>query len=152
MKEKKQVITPELHDRAVQKIAELMFTFPGQEFTPGVFHPSWVTFTNAPERKMPVKHRWMGDLYPDIVIADTEACNRPMVICEVATEDELAYEEGIQAKYKPDMDECSIFHLYVPEGSACAAADLILDYRYAIPTALYTYGFDEKGEIRVTPV
>ena len=145
-------ITPELHDKAVQQIAEMMFTFPNAEFTPGVFHPSWVTYTNVPKRQMPVPHHWMDDLYPDIVIVDAERCNVPRVIAEVETEDTISLEKAIQPKWKPDMDECSILYVFVPEGCARRTAKMLLDYKVCFPTALYTYGFNEDGTVRVTPV
>jgi len=145
-------LNQELHDKAVQKIAEEQFTFPGSEFTPGVFHPTWVTYTNVPKRQMPVEHRWMGTLYPDIVIVDTARSNVPMVVAEVETKDSLTLEKAIQPKWKPDMDECSILYLFVPEGCARHAATMLLDYKVCFPTALYTYGFDDGGNLRLTPV
>ena len=145
-------ITQEMHDKAVQQIAEIMFSFPGSEFTPGLFHPSWKTFTNVPKRTMPVPHHWMDDLYPDIVIADIERCNIPRIIAEVATEEELSLEAGIQPKWKPDMDECSVLYIFIPEGTARKTAKMILDYKVFLPTALYTYGFNDDGMVRVTPM
>jgi len=145
-------ITKEMHDDAVLQIAEMMFSFPGGEFTPGVFHPGWVTYTNVPEKKMAVPHHWMDDLYPDIVIVDTERSNIPRVIAEVETEDSLGLEVAIQPKWKPDMDECSILYLFVPEGCARKTAKMLLDYKACFPTALYTFGFNDDGTIRVTPV
>ena len=142
----------ELHDKAVMQIAELMFTFPNGEFTPGVFHPSWITHTNVPEQKMPVLHRWMGELYPDIVIVDTERANVPMVIAEVETKETLSLEQAIQPKWKPDMDECSMLYLFVPEGCARDAALMLLDFKVCFPTALYTYGTSDGQTIHVTPV
>ena len=145
-------VTQEMHDKAVQHIAETTFNFPGGEFTPGVFHPNWVTYTNVPMQQMPVPHHWMEDLYPDVVIVDTERCNIPRVIAEVETEDTLSLENAIQGKWKPDMDECSLLYLFVPEGSARKAARMLLDYKLCFPTALYTYGFNDDGTVRVTPV
>ena len=145
-------INQELHDKAVQQIAKLMFTFQGAEFTPGVFHPSWVTYTNVPERQMPVPHRWLDDLYPDIVIVDTERCNIPKVIAEVETEDSISLEGAIQPKWKPDMDECFTLYLFVPEGCARDTARMILDYKVCFPTSLYTYSFSDGGTVRLTPV
>lgn len=142
----------ELHDIAVQKIAEMQFTFPNGEFTPAVFHPTWVTCTNVPKKQMPVPHHWMEDLYPDIVIVDTARCNIPRIIAEVETQDDLTFEKAVQSKWKPDLDECSILYLFVPEGTARDAAGMLLDYRLCFPTAIYTYGFDEAGNVRITPV
>ena len=142
----------ELHAEAVQKIAEELFTFPDSQVTPGVFHPTWVTYTNAPKQQMPIQHRWMGELHPDIVIVDTAQSNRPMLIAEVATKEDLTMEKALQARWKPDMDECSIFYVIVPEGCARQASNMILDTKLCYPTALFTYGFDDDGNLRLTPV
>ena len=101
---------------------------------------------------MPVPHRWLDDLYPDIVIVDTERCNVPRVIAEVEAEDSISLEKAIQPKWKPDMDECSILYIFVPEGYARRTAKMLLDYKVCFPTALYTYGFHSDGTVRVTPV
>ncbi len=141
-----------VHDQAVSKIAELLFTFPGQEFTPAVFHPSWVTYTNAPEHKMPVPHHWAGELYPDIVVVDSARSNVPVIIGEVETKDTLFLEEAFQLKWKPDKDECSVLYVFVPAGTARDVANLILDYKFCFPTAMYTYDLDDKGNLKLTPV
>ncbi len=151
----------ELHDRAVQKIAEWLFSFPGSEFTPGSFHPTWVTYTNVPKQLMPIPMSLgaitvgrftMGELYPDIVIVDSTRGNMPMVIAEVETKDTLTYEKAFTLKWKPDMDECARLYVFVPEGCGRDAAIMILDYKVRFPTALYTYGFDDAGNLRLTPV
>ncbi|MBI2869039.1 MAG: hypothetical protein HYX96_04350 [Chloroflexi bacterium] len=142
----------ELHDIAVQKIAGDLFTFPGAEFTPGFFHPAWITYTNVPARQMPVEHKWEGKIYPDLVIADTARGNVPVVIGEVETRESLNLEESIQMKWRPDMDECAILYVFVPEGCGRDAAVMVLDARVIFPTALFTYGFDDAGNLRLTPV
>ena len=55
-------------------------------------------------------------------------------------------------KWRPNQDECRALYVFVPEGHALRAADLILEYRIAFPSATFTYGFDEKGEVRLTLV
>ena len=141
-----------LHDRAVQQIAEDLFTFPNSEFTPGVFYPTWVTYTNIPKRQMPVLHKWEGEIYPDIVIVDTARGNVPMVIGEVETKDSLNFEEAVQCRWRPDTDECSILYVFVPEGCGCDTAVMILNTKVCFPTALFTYGFDNAGNLRLTPI
>jgi hypothetical protein len=94
----------------------------------------------------------MGELYPDIVIVDTARSNIPMVVAEVETKDGLTLEKAVQLKWKPDMDESSILYVFVPEGCARDTAIMLLDYKVCFPTALYTYGFDNGGNLRLTPV
>lgn len=150
-KEMKMTVKQALHDKAVAEIAKQQFTFADGEFVPGVFHPTWVTYTNVPRGRMPVQHRYLSELYPDIVVVDTARCNVARLIAEVETEDTLTLETLAQ-KWRPDQDECRSLYVFVPERCALRAADLILDYRIAFPTALFTYGFDEKGELRLTLV
>ncbi|MFC2031876.1 hypothetical protein ACFLUS_00655 [Chloroflexota bacterium] len=145
-------MSKELHDKAVQKIAEELFTFENSEFAPGVFYPTWVTYTNAPKRQMSVKHKWLDDLYPDIVIVDAARGNVPMVIAEVETMEAMTLEKAIQPKWRPDMDECPVLYIFVPEGSAREACIMTLDYKICYPSAWYTYAFDDEGNLRLTPV
>ncbi len=141
----------ELHDRAIAGIIKQQFAFPNGEVVPGTFHPTWMAYSNSPKRQMPVQHRYMGDLYPDIVIADTARCNTPRLIAEVETEESLNL-DTMAKKWRPNQDECRALFIFVPEGHALRAADLILEYRIAFPSATFTYGFDEKGEVRLTLV
>ncbi|MBI2868547.1 MAG: hypothetical protein HYX96_01825 [Chloroflexi bacterium] len=140
-----------LHDIAVARIAEMLFTYPNGEFTPGLFHPSWITYTNVPKKQLPVPHHWMGELYPDIVIADKDRANVPMIIAEVETAEDLTLEGCLQSRWKPDKDECGVLYTFVPEGYAAAAARLVVSYKFVFPTAIWTYGVNEKGEVRITP-
>ena len=144
-------IRQELHDRAVAEIVKQQFAFPEGEFVPGVFHPTWAAYTNVPERRMPVEHKYLGKLYPDMVVVDTARCNMPRLVAEVETEDTLVL-DTLAKKWKPDQDECRTLYVFVPEGCALKAAALILEYRIALPTALFTYGFDQGGELRLTLV
>ena len=142
----------ELHDNAIQAIVKELFTFPGSQVAPGMFRETWVTYTNVPKRQMPVDHQFLGEIYPDIVIADTAKCNLPRLIAEVETEDTLTLEKAIQAKWSPDTTVCGIFYLFVPEGCARKAAAMILNYKICFPTALFTYAFDKGEQLRLTPV
>ncbi len=143
----------EKHDLAVSHIAREVFTFPGGELKPGVLRPTWRTYTNVPQRQMPIQHVWEGEFYPDIVIADTARCNTPMIVAEVEDEDSLT-EEVVVAKWRLDVGMCPIFYLFVPEGCAKKAANLCLDFRAVmhIPHGFYTYGFDKEWNFRLTPV
>lgn len=141
----------ELHDIAVTQIARERFFFPESEFVPGVFHPTWATYTNVPQRQMALEHKWLGKLYPDIIIVDTAKSNAPKLVAEVETEETLTLETLAQ-KWKLYQDECRTLYVFVPEGCAQRIADLILEYRIAFPTALFTYGFADTGDIRITAV
>lgn len=149
------IVTPttNLHDSAVSQIARSMFSFANGEVYPGLIKPTWGTYTNAGERQMPVHHRWEGTLWPDIVIVDTARDNSPRLIVEVETE-ETINEVTLDRVWKLDMDECPIFYLFVPAGSATKTAELLLKFRgmCKIPRALYTYEFDDLYNVVVTPV
>jgi hypothetical protein len=149
------IVTPTttLHDSAVAQIARSMFSFPNGEVYPGLINPTWGTFTNVPERQMPVHHRWEGTLWPDIVMVDTARSNSPRLIVEVETE-ETINEVTLDRVWKLDMDECPIFYLFVPAGTATKTAELLLKFRgmCKIPRALYTYEFDDLYNVVVTPV
>lgn len=150
------IITPtsNLHDSAVEQIARSMFSFANGEVYPGLVKPTWGTYTNVGGQKnMPVEHRWEHTLYPDIVVVDTARDNSPRLIVEVETEDTIT-EETLDRVWKLDMDECPIFYLFVPAGTATKTAELLLKFRgmCKIPRALYTYQFDELYNVVVTPV
>ena len=99
---------------------------------------------------MPVEHKWLGEFYPDIVIVDTARGNMPRVIAEVHTKETLTA-EAVGEKWASDLSECATLYIFVPEGCAREAANLMLTYSL-IARALFTYGFDEDGNLRVTPV
>jgi hypothetical protein len=150
------IISPSstLHDTAVSQIARSMFSFANGEVYPGLINPTWGTYTNVGgEQNMPVHHRWEGTLWPDIVMVDTARANSPRLIVEVETEDTIN-ETTLDRVWKLDMDECSIFYLFVPAGTATKTAELLLKFRgmCKIPRALYTYEFDDLYNVIVTPV
>jgi hypothetical protein len=150
------IISPSstLHDTAVSQIARSMFSFANGEVYPGLINPSWGTYTNVGgQQNMPVHHRWEGTLWPDIVMVDTARANSPRLIVEVETE-ETINETTLDRVWKLDMDECPIFYLFVPAGTATKTAELLLKFRgmCKIPRALYTYEFDDLYNVIVTPV
>lgn len=142
-----------LHDSAVQQIAAKMFHYANGEVYPGNVNPTWATYTNAPRKTLPIKHRWTGTLWPDIVLVDTARANLPRLIVEVETEDTIT-EETLDTKWKLDTDESANFYLFVPRGCAYAASELLLKFRGVtkLPRALYTYEFDDLYRVEVTPV
>jgi hypothetical protein len=149
------IVTPttNLHDSAVSQIARTMFSFANGEVYPGLINPTWGTYTNVGEKRMPVHHRWEGTLWPDIVMVDTAKDNSPRLIVEVETEDTIN-EVILDRVWKLDMDECPIFYLFVPAGTATKTAELLLKFRgmCKVPRALYTYEFDDLYNVVVTPV
>lgn len=150
------IISPSstLHDTAVSQIARTMFSFANGEVYPGLINPTWGTFTNVGgEQNMPVHHRWEGTLWPDIVMVDVARANSPRLIVEVETE-ETINETTLDRVWKLDMDECPIFYLFVPAGTATKTAELLLKFRgmCKVPRALYTYEFDDLYNVIVTPV
>jgi hypothetical protein len=142
----------EVHDLAVAQIAKSLLTFNDGEVYPGARHPTWATFTNAPVRQVPVEHRWAGLLWPDILVVDTARSHLPRLIAEVETKETLT-EESVD-RWALEMEECPLLYLFVPEGTAIQAADLLLEFGsvVGIPRALYTYGVDDLWRIRLTPV
>tara|TARA_Y100000310_G_C20409683_1_gene681326 strand:+ start:61 stop:522 length:462 start_codon:yes stop_codon:yes gene_type:complete len=143
----------EMHNLVAKHIAEVRFKRPNNEFYAGHFFPTWKISTNVPVRQMPVEHRWMGVLYPDVVIVDTAKCNAPMVIAEVETAETLI-QATVDDKWFYDYDCCIWLHLYVPEGHAMKAAELCLEAstskRVLAPKGIRTYGLDDNGKIRIT--
>jgi hypothetical protein len=142
-----------LHDQAVQQIAARMFHYANGEVFPGNMNPTWATYTNAPRKTLPLKHRWEGTLWPDILVVDTARSNLPRLIVEVETA-ETVTEAVLDKKWKLDTDESANFYLFVPRGFAYQAAELLLKYRgmCKLPRALYTYEFDDLFQVQVTPV
>jgi hypothetical protein len=142
-----------VHDVAVQQIAHTMLSWRNGEVFPGYKNPGLGTFTNCPERTMPVEHNWEGTLWPDIVVADSSRANAPRLVAEVETEETLN-ERSLDKVWKLAMDVCPNFYLFVPSGAALESADLLLEFRTMtnLPRALYTYSFDPLWRIQLTAV
>ena len=143
----------ELHDAVVEYLATERFSPPGGQFFPGGFYPSWRTYANSPVHQMPIPHRILGDIYPDVVIVDSERGNLPMVIIEVETEDSLN-PETVCDKWLYDIECSNMLYLYVPEGTALKAAELCLEsnkmHMILVPKGIRTYGRNDDGTIRIT--
>ncbi len=104
----------ELHERAVQDIAQARFQFPTPE------HPSYRAFVNLPEVSLPVKDETGQELTPDIVVVETPS-NFLKVLAQVETvetvTEERAKESWAALARLPDV----AFYLYVPVGYGAAA-------------------------------
>jgi len=141
------------HDSAVQQIAAKMLSFVNGEVHPGNVNPSWGTYTNCPEKKISLTHRWEGILWPDIVMVDTTRSNLPRLVAEVETEDTIN-ETTLDRKWKVNQDECPIMYLFVPRGTGYQTSELLLKYRRVckVPRAVFTYEFDPLYQVLITPI
>ena len=106
--------TQELHERAVQDIAQARFEFPTPEF------PSYRAFVNVPVVNMPVTDPAGNQLVPDIVVVDTPG-NILKILASVETgdtvNDEQAQKEWVPFSRLPD----AAFYLFVPVGYGAIA-------------------------------
>jgi len=99
----------ELHERAVQDIAQARFEFPTTE------NPSLRTFVNIPEATLPVTDRDGTELVPDIIVVDTPG-NLLKILAQVETGDTVT-EAQAEAKWAPYAKlPDTAFYLYVPVG------------------------------------
>lgn len=104
----------DFHDQVVQHITLMRFGFPDAE------HPHWQTYTNHPERSMPVYDHEGNVHYPDIVVVDT-SINEAKLIGEVETSDTVNKEESMQWS---DYSRLGHLYLYVPQGYSSLAKSL----------------------------
>lgn len=104
----------ELHQRAVQDIAQARYEFPTQQFA------SYRTFVNVPEAALPVKDEAGNELTPDIVVVDTPG-NLLKMLASVETgetvTEEQARKDWLPFSRLPDV----ALYLYVPVGYGGAA-------------------------------
>ena len=104
----------ELHERAVQDIAQARFEFPTPEL------PSYRTFVNVPEVTLPVKDEGGTEWTPDIVVVDTPG-NVLKMLAQVETGDTVT-EERAKELWRPfSRLPDAAFYLYVPVGFGGAA-------------------------------
>ena len=138
----------EMHEIAVQQIAEARFIPPALRYAPGQEHPTWKTYINIPEPVMPVSSGG-NEFHPDIVIVDSGQDNKPMAICEVERPSSICDETAERWK-ACSRDGIKLF-LYVPEGYAAKTARIVL--KHGIPvTRIRTYAFDDLWHVRITAV
>jgi hypothetical protein len=107
----------EVHERAVQDIAQARFEFPTKEL------PSYRTYVNVPEVTLPVTDEHGNELTPDIVVVDTPG-NILKIAAQVETADTVTEERAreLWAPFAKLND--TAFYLYVPVGSGAKAKQL----------------------------
>jgi len=104
----------ELHERAVQDIAQARFEFP----TPAL--PSYRTYVNVPEVTVTATSEAGEELKPDIVVVDTPG-NVLKILAQVET-GETVTEESAKDTWLPFSKlSGAAFYLYVPVGYGAAA-------------------------------
>ncbi len=104
----------ELHERAVQDIAQARFEFPTPEFA------SYRTYVNVPEAMVLVTSEAGDELKPDIAVVDTPG-NVLKILAHVETGDTVT-EESAKESWLPFSElPGAAFYLYVPVGYGAAA-------------------------------
>ena len=136
------------HDRVVRFVAKHRFPFPGQTDWPA----DNVTLTNEThhERGIPTPE---GMHYPDIVVIARGGGLREVAEVETELTDETAkvWAWGSAAADTKTKTGVRHFFVYVPEGLAAAARELL--ERHAISHAgLRTWRIDPDGQIHIVPV
>lgn len=107
----------ELHQRAVQDVAQARFEFPTPEF------PSYRAYVNVPEVTLPVTDEHGHQFTPDIVVVDTPG-NILKLLALLETGD-LVTEERAREVWAPLARlPGAAFYLYVPVGHGGAAKRL----------------------------
>jgi hypothetical protein len=107
----------EVHERAVQDIAQARFEFPTTELA------SYRTYVNVPEVTLPVTDEQGIELTPDIVVVDTPG-NILKIAAHVETADTISEERAkeVWAPFAKLND--TAFYLYVPVGTGEKAKKL----------------------------
>ncbi len=99
----------ELHQRAVQDIAQARYEFPTPEL------PSYRAFVNVPEVTLPVKGETGNELTPDIVVVDTPG-NLLKMLALVETGETVTEEQGQKHWLPLSRLPDTAFYLYLPVG------------------------------------
>ena len=136
------------HDRVVRFVARSRFPFPGQADWPA----DNVTLTNETSRQRGIDTP-EGTHYPDIVVVARGGALREVaeVETELTAETAKVWAWGSAAADTKTKTGVRHFFVYVPEGEADAAREL-LD-RHAISHAgLRTWRIDAAGQIHIVPV
>lgn len=129
----------EIHDKWVQRIAKIRFNFPNDD------HPNWETYTNHPDKTWAIENEEGEEIYPDIVVVDSED-EKPVMIGEVETEDSVTEEEAEQ--WREYSEAVQPLFLYVPEGY-CADAKERAEEAEAEIEGFRFYYWDEDLNPRV---
>ena len=106
--------TQELHERAVQDIAQARFEFPTPEL------PSYRSFVNVPDVTLPVTDESGNQLVPDIVVVDTPG-NILRILAQVETGDTVTEQRAREVWLTFSRLPDAAFYLFVPVGSGAIA-------------------------------
>ena len=106
--------TQELHERAVQDIAQARFEFPTPEL------PSYRSFVNVPDVTLPVTDESGNQLVPDIVVVDTPG-NILRILAQVETGDTVTEQRAREVWLPFSRLPDAAFYLFVPVGHGAIA-------------------------------
>ena len=106
--------TQELHERAVQDIAQARFEFPTPEL------PSYRSFVNVPDVTLPVTDEAGNQLVPDIVVVDTPG-NILRILAQVETGDTVTEQRAREVWLPFSRLPDAAFYLFVPVGHGAIA-------------------------------
>jgi len=106
--------TQELHERAVQDIAQARFEFPTPEL------PSYRSFVNVPDVTLPVTDEAGNQLVPDIVVVDTPG-NILRILAQVETGDTVTEQRAREVWLPFSRLPDAAFYLFVPVGYGAIA-------------------------------
>jgi len=106
--------TQELHERAVQDIAQARFEFPTPEL------PSYRSFVNVPDVTLPVTDESGNQLVPDIVVVDTPG-NILRILAQVETGDTVTEQRAREVWLPFSRLPDAAFYLFVPVGYGAIA-------------------------------
>ena len=99
----------ELHQRAVQEIAQARFEFPTTEL------PSYRAFVNVPDVTLAVTNQAGEELTPDIVVVDTPG-NLLKIFASVETAETVTEERAEEAWLPFGKLPDAAFYLFIPVG------------------------------------
>ncbi len=110
----------ELHERAVQDIAQARFEYPSLEL------PSYRSYVNVPETSAWVTDEEGSQLAPNIVVIDTPG-NVLRILAQVETAETVTEERAKESWLPFSKLAGAAFYLYVPVGCGAAAKRICKD-------------------------
>jgi hypothetical protein len=130
-----------LHDQAVADVAKARLPYPDKD------NPHLKTYLNEPKQTMSVNIGNNKQIYPDIVVVDTQK-NVAAILGEVESESTVTSEEAKQ--WKEYSDATKAFYLYVPKGTEATAKKLISDNSITV-AGIRTWKYN-SNDIEITNV
>lgn len=124
-----------LHDQAVADVAKVRLSYPDKD------NPPLKTYINEPKQTMPVNIGNNRQIYPDIVVVDTQK-NVAAILGEVESESTVTSEEAEQ--WKEYSDATNAFYLYIPKGTESTAKKLISDNSITV-AGIRTWQYNSSG-------